>query len=53
MRTRTLRISPPKIIAYAMAAAIMAFVALPVNAAVELGKPAPGNRGNRHKRQCI
>jgi peroxiredoxin len=31
----------PKIIAYAMAVAILIFSALPVNAAVEIGKPAP------------
>ncbi len=31
----------PKIIAYTMAAAILLFSALPVNAAVEIGKPAP------------
>ncbi|MEZ5814578.1 MAG: redoxin domain-containing protein [Alphaproteobacteria bacterium] len=31
----------PKIIAYTMAAAILIFSALPVNAAVEIGKPAP------------
>ena len=31
----------PKIIAYTMAAAILLFSALPVNASVEIGKPAP------------
>lgn len=41
MSAQASTLSATKIIAYAMVAAIMAFVAMPVNAAVEIGKPAP------------